>query len=95
MTSYIRQKTSIEPRTTIYGKMKIPKPYNIPHLQDIPIQIIEHKFAITIDVDGVPVKGKFSNLDRLADRVNTNIPDLTLESAVIIILFFVKKSIHV
>ena len=71
--------------------MKIPKSYNIPHLQDMPIQILEHKFDMTIDVDGVTVKGKFSNLDRLTDRVNTNIPDLTLESAVIIIPFFVKN----
>ena len=31
------------------------KPYNIAHLQDMSIQILEYYFAMTIDTDGVPV----------------------------------------
>ena len=68
------------------------KPYNIAHLQDMTIQILEYNLAMTIDVDVVPVTRNY--LDGRTDRVNTYIPKLTLESAVIIIPFFVKNHAH-
>lgn len=47
--------------------MKIPKPFIIAHLQNVSIKTLEYNFAMTIDVDIVPVT-KYS-LDGGTDRV--------------------------